>query len=160
MSAIVLTRAERLSNESTFLPPAHFVVARVLAAMIVLGYIVATVPIVDENGQVPFASSAFFSVLCTVYFFFSTIAWDLNNPFSGVYQIRRSGIAANLLAIKWLIQKDPLLTCDVNFEGEVGHPLCWEDTALMEQMKGVRTDILNQLEGEAEGTTVRITPDF
>eukprot|EP00980_Cylindrotheca_fusiformis_P020682 scaffold7719_cov95-Cylindrotheca_fusiformis.AAC.4 len=143
MSNIVLTRAERLSNESQFLPSAHFTVARVLAFMIVLGYIVATVPIVDENGQVPFASSAFFAVLCAVYSFFSTIAADLNDPFGGVYQIRRSGIASNLLAMKWMIQKDPLLTCEVNFEGEVGHPICWEDEELVEQLRGFGSNILN-----------------
>lgn len=137
VTAIVLVRSERLSSESTFLPPAHFVVARVLAAMIILGYVVGTVPIVDENGQVPLASSAFFSVLVSVYFFFSMIAWDLGNPFSGVSQIRRSGIASNLLAVKWILQRDPLLLAnEINFEGEIGHPICWEeDTSLMENLK-------------------------
>jgi hypothetical protein len=41
--------------------------------MLIVGYTIATVPIVDENGQPPLASSAFFAVLCGVYFFFSTI---------------------------------------------------------------------------------------
>jgi hypothetical protein len=48
-------------------------VAKVLAAMLIVGYTIATVPIVVENGQPPLASSAFFSVLCGVYFFFSNI---------------------------------------------------------------------------------------
>lgn len=73
MSNLVLVRSERLSNESTFLPPAHFLVARVLAAMIIIGYTIATVPIVDESGNPPLISSAFFSVLLTVYLFFSAI---------------------------------------------------------------------------------------
>mmetsp|Transcript_7496 Transcript_7496/g.18017 ORF Transcript_7496/g.18017 Transcript_7496/m.18017 type:complete len:84 (+) Transcript_7496:184-435(+) len=73
MSNLVLARSERLSNESTFLPPAHFIVARVLAAMIIIGYTIATVPIVDAQGNPPVASSAFFAVLCAVYLFFSTI---------------------------------------------------------------------------------------
>ncbi|CAJ1946568.1 unnamed protein product [Cylindrotheca closterium] len=134
VSNMVVVRSERLSNESTFLPPAHFIVARVLAALIIIGYTVATVTFVDADGYPPVASSAFFAVLSTVYLFFSTIISDLNNPFNGVYQIRRSGIAANLLAIKWIIQKDPTLACEVNFEGEVGHEILWQDPLKMEQM--------------------------
>ncbi|KAL3939457.1 MAG: hypothetical protein SGBAC_005821 [Bacillariaceae sp.] len=122
MGTLVLTRSQRLSNESTFLPPAHFIVARVLAALIIIGYTIATVPIVDVEGNPPVASSAFFAVLCTV----------------GVYQIRRSGIAANLLAIKWIIQKDPTLACEVNFEGEVGHEILWQDPLKMEEISNLK----------------------
>lgn len=73
MSNLVLTRSQRLSNESTFLPPAHFVLARVLAAMIIIGYAVATVPMVDDQGNPPLISSAFFAVLFSVYLFFSNV---------------------------------------------------------------------------------------
>lgn len=141
MTDIVLTRSERLSNESTFLPPVHFGMANVLAAMIIVGYTIATVPIVDENGQPPLGSSVFFAIMCSVYFFFSTITNDLNNPFSGVYQIRRSGIAANLLAIKWVLQKDPILGGSFNFEGEIGHAILWADAILIEQMNKSRRPI-------------------
>ena len=73
MPNLVLARSERLSNESTFLPPAHFVVARVLATMIIIGYTVAAVPMVDDQGNPPIISSAFLALLFAVYLFFSTI---------------------------------------------------------------------------------------
>mmetsp|Transcript_7501 Transcript_7501/g.18035 ORF Transcript_7501/g.18035 Transcript_7501/m.18035 type:complete len:96 (+) Transcript_7501:623-910(+) len=74
---------------------------------------------------------------------------DLNNPFSGVYQIRRSGIAANLLAIKWIIQKDPTLACEVHFEGEVGHEILWQDPLKMEQIAQQQQQQQSQ-EGQSE----------
>jgi len=73
----------------------------------------------------------------------------LNNPFSGVYQIRRSGIAANLLAIKWIIQKDPTLACEVHFEGEVGHEILWQDPLKMEQIAQQQQQQQSQ-EGQSE----------
>jgi hypothetical protein len=47
--------------------------------------------------------------------FYNFIA-DLNNPFQGVYQVRRSSTASHLLEAKWLIANHPLLRGEVDFE--------------------------------------------
>ena len=55
-------------------------------------------------------------MLSTVYVLFYNFASDLNGPFDGVYQIRRSCAASHLLQIKWLIANHPLLRGEIDFE--------------------------------------------
>lgn len=76
----------------------------------------STLPIVAESGAPPNESSAIFAIFCGVYILFYNFSRDLNDPYTGVYQIRRSGPAAHLLAIKWLFVNDPLLKNNVDFE--------------------------------------------
>ncbi len=59
---------------------------------------------------------ALFSVFSTVYVVFYTFAYDLNNPFKGVYQIRRSGPAAHLLQTRMLLLSDPRLRNRIQFD--------------------------------------------
>lgn len=110
------TRATRLSYEALALPPTHFFVLTVLTLLILVGYSISILPTVDETGAPSNESSILFGVLCTVYVLFYNFTDDLNNPFQGVYQIRRSSAASHLLEAKWLIANHPLLQGEVDFE--------------------------------------------
>jgi hypothetical protein len=109
-------RATRLSDEALALPPTHFVILNLLTSLILLGYVISILPTVDANGAPSLESSLLFGTLCTVYVLFYNFTNDLNNPFQGVYQVRRSSIASHLLEAKWLIANHPLLRGEVDFE--------------------------------------------
>lgn len=40
----------------------------------------------------------------------------MNNPFSGLYQIRRSSTAAHLLQAKWLLVNNPFTRDEIDFD--------------------------------------------
>lgn len=109
-------RASRLNYEALALPPTHFFVLTVLTVLILIGFSISILPTVDERGAPSNESSILFGVLCTVYVLFYNFSNDLNNPFQGVYQIRRSSAASHLLEAKWLIANHPLLQGEVDFE--------------------------------------------
>ena len=110
-------RAERLSMEALSLPPTHFQVLNLLTLLILLSYIVSILPTVDRlTGAPPSESSILFAILTNIYIVFYFFAQDLNNPFDGVYQIRRSSSACNFLEAKWLIANHPLVQGEVDFE--------------------------------------------
>jgi hypothetical protein len=116
LNDLVQLRAKRLSNEALSLPPTHFFVLTTLTMLILLGYCVATLPTVGPDGEPSFVSSVLFGVLFTVYIFFYSFTNDLNNPFEGVYQIRRSSAASHLLEIKWLLANHGVVGGEVDFE--------------------------------------------
>jgi len=109
-------RSQRLSEEALALPPTHFFVLTTLTSLILLGYCISVLPTVSSIGMPSKESSLLFSVLCTVYILFYNFAEDLNNPFQGVYQIRRSSTAAHLLQTKWLLVNHPDLKGKINFD--------------------------------------------
>jgi Protein of unknown function (DUF4239) len=109
-------RANRLSDEAVALPPTHFFILLSLTLLILSGYIVSIIPTLDESGNPPFESSLLFAILSTIYIMFYNFASDLNNPFEGVYQIRRSCVSSHLLQLKWLILNHPLLRGEIDFE--------------------------------------------
>lgn len=111
-------RAERLSIEALSLPPTHFSVLNSLTLLILLSFTVSTLPVVDHvTGLPPNEGSILFAILSNVYVLFYFFAKDLNDPFDGVYQIRRSSSACHLLEAKWLIVNHPLLQGgEVDFE--------------------------------------------
>ncbi|CAB9530470.1 AarF domain containing kinase [Seminavis robusta] len=114
---LIRMRAERLSMEALSLPPTHFQVLNLLTFLIVLSYIVSILPKVDQiTGSPPMEASILFAILTNIYVLFYSFARDLNNPFDGVYQIRRSSSACNFLEAKWLIANHPLLAGEVDFE--------------------------------------------
>jgi hypothetical protein len=122
-------RAERLSTEALSLPPTHFQVLNLLTFLILLSFVVSILPTIDRfTGSPPNESSIIFAVLTNVYILFYFFARDLNNPFDGVYQIRRSSSACNFLEAKWLIANHPLLQGQVDFEaveeGQDGIRVC------------------------------------
>lgn len=101
-------RAHRLSDESLALPPTHFFILNLLTLLILLGYTISIIPTMPDRTADPASeSSLFFAVLFTIYLMFYNFASDLNNPFSGVYQIRRSTAASHLLQLKWLLVNHP-----------------------------------------------------
>jgi len=105
-------RSERLGQEALALPPTHF--------LILLGFTISTFPDVASTGNPSNESSILFSVLCSVYVLFFNFANDLNNPFMGVYQVRRSSAASHLLQTKWLIANHPSMRGKVDFEDVTG----------------------------------------
>ena len=113
---VVKTRAARLSDEALALPPTHFFILTVLTLLILGGYTISILPTVRPDGRPSQESSLLFAVLCAVYVLFFNFANDLNNVWSGVYQIRRSAAASHLLQIKWLIANHPLTRGEVEFD--------------------------------------------
>jgi len=110
-------RANRLSDESLALPPTHFQILNLLTGLILLGYTVSILPTVPPRSGAPGnESSLLFGALTSIYVLFYNFASDLNNPFRGVYQLRRSAGASHLLEIKWLIANHPFLRGQVDFE--------------------------------------------
>lgn len=110
-------RSKRLSDETPALPPTHFLILNILTALILMCYSISVVPTIDVvSGRPPHESSLLFGTLATVYILFYNFANDLNNPFEGLYQIRRSCAASHLLEIKWLIAQHPALKGNVDFE--------------------------------------------
>lgn len=110
-------RAMRLSDEALALPPTHFFILNVLTFLILLSYVISIIPTLDPATRDPSnESSLLFAVLTTTYILFYNFAFDLNNPFRGVYQVRRSCAASHLLEAKWLIVNHPLTRGEVDFE--------------------------------------------
>lgn len=109
-------RANRLSDEALGLPPTHFSILYILTFLIVLGYTASIIPTLDDSGNPSTESCLLFAVLSTVYVIFCNFAIDLNDPFKGVYQIRRSCAASHLLQLKWLLANHPLLRGEIDFE--------------------------------------------
>jgi hypothetical protein len=110
-------RATRLSNEALSLPPTHFLILQALTFLILFGYVTSVLPTIDKLGSVPFESSFLFGVLTSTYLLFYCVATDLNDLYSGVFQIRRGSSASYMNEIRYLISNHPWL-CDgaVNFE--------------------------------------------
>ena len=74
-------------------------------------------PTVDlATGKPSNESALVFGLLTTVYVIFYNFAQDLNNPFSGLYQIRRSSTAAHLLQAKWLLVNNPRTRGKIDFD--------------------------------------------
>jgi len=98
---LVAVRADRLSKETKSLPSAHFVILSVFSVQLlgVFVYSVAQSPAALDDPVLRVAFSLFVGVYVLVLGF----ANDLNDPFRGHYQIRRSAINANLLATRRLI---------------------------------------------------------
>ena len=113
---LVKTRANRLSDEALALPPTHFLILNILTILILVGYAVSILPTLNRIGEPSNESSILFASLVSIYVLFFNFANDVNNPFEGVYQIRRSVAASNMLEAKWLIANHPLLRNEVDFE--------------------------------------------
>jgi hypothetical protein len=109
-------RSVRLAEEARALPPTHFLIQNLLTALILLSYCVSVLPTVDRIGGPSNESALIFGALTTTYVLFDNFANDLNRPFEGVYQVKRSTAASHLLGIKWLISNHPVLGGQVDFE--------------------------------------------
>lgn len=86
-----------------------------LTALSLIGFTAATLTITDADGNPPLESRMVFAGLSAVYVLFFNFCKDMNDPFDGVYQIKRSSAASYLLQIKWLIANQPF-GADVKFD--------------------------------------------
>ena len=109
-------RASRLADEALALPPTHFLVLNLITSLILIGYTISTLPTTDRLGAPSQESSIIFGILCATYVLFYYFANDLNEPFSGVYQVRRSTAATHMLEIKWLLANHPNTRGRIDFE--------------------------------------------
>ena len=116
---LVKLRASRLSHEALSLPPTHFFILTSLTFLILLGYSIHILPSVTFNAAgaaVPSPESCFlFGLLSAVYVLFYNSACDLNEPFGGIYQIRRSTTACHFLEAKQFIMNHPLLKGNIHY---------------------------------------------
>jgi len=112
---LVKIRSQRLSDEALALPPFHFSILAGLSLLIILGFTITELPTVAEYGTTSIESSFLFSILCTIYIGFYNFSEDLNDPFRGVYQIRRSSAATSLLQTSLFITNHPMLKETVTF---------------------------------------------
>ena len=108
-------RANRLSDESLALPQNHFFILTTLTILSLIGYTIQIVMQSTVEGIPLNDSSLVFGLLCSTYILFYNFATDLNDPFGGIYQVRRSATASHLLQIKWLIVNNPMLRGQVDF---------------------------------------------
>jgi len=115
ISELYQVRANRLSDEALALPPHHFFILSALTALILMGYTSQIVIESTMHGVVSNESSLIFGVLCSTYMLFYNFANDLNDPFGGIYQVRRSATASHLLQMKWSLINHPLLRGEINF---------------------------------------------
>lgn len=97
------SRALRLSDEASSLPPTHFLLLTSLSVTSTIAYVVASLRVVDDLWHPPQEASLLFAGLLALYILFFNFCRDLNGPFNGVYQIKRSNAASHLLQTKWLI---------------------------------------------------------
>ena len=115
VNQLVDIRATRLSQEANALSETHFSILNSLTVLILLGYAISVLPTIDTLGYTSFETSALFGLLSGVYLLFSLFGSDLNDPFCGVYQLRRSASAAHLLQIKWNLVNNPILRDEIDF---------------------------------------------
>jgi len=146
---IMEARAKRLSDEASSLPPTHFLVLTILTALILVGYTVATLTLVDEGGVPSQEARVVFTGLTAIYVLFFNFCKDLNSPFDGVYQIKRSSAASYLLQVKWLISNQSFGK-DIVFDDV--HPIFKEDGSLLQKDVTVFGDkVVSREDAKVEG---------
>ncbi|EED91590.1 predicted protein [Thalassiosira pseudonana CCMP1335] len=133
--ALMEARAKRLSDEASALPPTHFLVLLLLTALSLIGFTAATLTITDDNGQPPLESRMVFAGLSAVYVLFFNFCNDMNDPFDGVYQIKRSSAASYLLQIKWLVASQPF-GGDIRFDTKAAFAPEFDGMEVLEIGKG------------------------
>lgn len=116
INGLMQSRAQRLDLESSALPPTHFFILTILTGIILLSYVLSILPLIGADGSPSFNTQLLFATFVSTYILFFNFANDINNPFSGVYQIRRSLIATHLLETKRLLVNHPLLRNRIDFE--------------------------------------------
>eukprot|EP00521_Asterionellopsis_glacialis_P010866 CAMPEP_0195302782 /NCGR_PEP_ID=MMETSP0707-20130614/31649_1 /TAXON_ID=33640 /ORGANISM="Asterionellopsis glacialis, Strain CCMP134" /LENGTH=504 /DNA_ID=CAMNT_0040366125 /DNA_START=81 /DNA_END=1595 /DNA_ORIENTATION=+ len=121
--SLMAMRSKRLSDEAAKLPPTHYLVLVLLTGLNVVGFSLATLNITNEDGNPPFEACLVFASLMAIFTLCYNFCRDLNDPFTGVYQIKRSTGSAYLYQIKWLVGQE------TNF----GHTIRFDDWASSEE---------------------------
>ena len=106
-----INRSCRLGQEQVSLPQIHFNILVFLSAFQLVGFTFLVSSTLPVSGDPSVESRLLFGVLTSFFTMAYTFACDLNQPFEGAYQVRRSAISAYLLQIYSRISK----TCDVDF---------------------------------------------
>ena len=109
-------RSNRLNHESLGLAPAHFDVMTFLSGLLLIGIALGTVATAQTDGNPTEVSRILFSALVVCYTTIYEMAYDLNRPFDGVYQLRRSGAATHFLQIKHIVASHPVLRDQITFD--------------------------------------------
>jgi|AntRauTorckE5430_2_1112549.scaffolds.fasta_scaffold17797_2 hypothetical protein len=133
------SRAQRLDLESSALPPTHFFILTILTGIILLSYVLSIFPTLGIDGSPSFDSQLLFATFVSTYVCFFNFTTDLSQPFSGVYQIRRSLIATHLLETKRLLVNHPLLGNQIDFEAyeeEIDEEIFEETVRMSEEDNG------------------------
>ena len=98
------TRASRLSAEALSLPQVHFQILAILGGLLIAAYaLTGAERFAAGGGVVPPESCLLFGLLTGTYTLMYNFALDLNQPFDGVYQVRRSAAATSLLGARLLL---------------------------------------------------------
>lgn len=116
ISQLYRLRSNRLTAESLALAPTHFDVMTFLSGLLLVGFALGSVATASTAGVPSETARILFTALVVCYTIFYEMAFDLNRPFDGIYQIRRSGAAMHLLQIKQLVTTHPVLKGRVDFE--------------------------------------------
>jgi len=110
VSELYKIRAKRMADEALALAPTHFDVMTFLCGLLLTGFALVAV---ESNG---FVTRLLFSALVVCYVILYEMSFDLNRPFDGVYQLRRSGAAMHFLEVKRKISNHPVVRGRVDFE--------------------------------------------
>ena len=113
---LITLRSRRMTYESMALAPTHFDVMTFLCGMLLSGFSLGTVAMAQKDGVPAELAKILFASLVVCYTLFYEMSFDLNRPFDGIYQIRRSGAAMHFLQIKHWIAHDVVLSQAVDFE--------------------------------------------
>lgn len=109
-------RSGRLTVESLALAPTHFDVMTFLSGLLLTGFALGTVATASVSGVPSETAQVLFAALVVCYTIFYEMAFDLNRPYDGIYQLRRSGAAMHLLQIKQILSTHPVVKGRVDFE--------------------------------------------
>lgn len=107
-------RAKRMADEALALAPTHFDVLSFLCGLLLTGFALSAVEVFDAGGEL--IARILFSALIVCYVILYEMSFDLNRPFDGVYQLRRSAAAMHFLEVKHIISNHPLVRGRVDFE--------------------------------------------
>lgn len=77
------------------------------------GYLLGTVATTGDSCA---TARILFAALIVCYVILYEMAYDLNRPFGGIYQLRRDGVAVHFLQVKQLISQHPVLRTVIDFD--------------------------------------------
>ena len=113
-------RSKRMNDETLALAPMHFDVMTFLSGLLLAGIALGTVATAQTDGVPTEVSRILFSTLVVCFTTIYEMSYDLNRPFDGIYQLRRSGAATHFLQMKYTISKHPVLKDKINLDPDRG----------------------------------------
>ena len=117
--------------------------------MSIVAYVTASYKVVEDIWHPPQEASLLFAGLLSLYILFFNFCKDLNGPFAGVYQIKRSNAISHLMQVKWLIVNQFGDDISFNSNYDLGD-------ASGEEINKVEEDAMKRLVRELETTTEEV----